>query len=398
MAAFISKRGAAGLALAISSAAAFQPASAALPVTCVNCAQFTQVMATNQILGTLVGAVNTQTTTLKMSTDQSASAIVSELNAHLAGVGQLTDGLAVSFRQTMRQHQAANEAAEAQRNYGYGSEEYELDGVVHRPTGQPLTLCSSSARAEMIGQSTSTREGGMAATSQEMGTYNSGFSDVRSTTARYDELPDESYDAGLVLGDDASLTADQQELADEWVKTVTNPLPQPKLPERVENSSAGRAYERSRKILNSELKPSQDALGRLKSDKSMTVPLADDIRNKWAAIDPSKEIASEDGNVSPLTVLRTEIDYRYASKEWTDRLVDLQPRAATIELLQMKAIEMKMDYERYQLERYRTALLAINSSREARAAAEDEVTRQRRVATGQVPPGGSSNGGASNGG
>jgi hypothetical protein len=341
----------------------------------------------------MIATLSTQTATLRESQDRSASAIVSELDAHLAGMGQLTDSMTNALVAALRKHEVAAQVSRAQQMFGYGSEEYTVDGVTHRVTGQPLTLCDSSARASAAGAAVTGHDSGVRATTTQMTGYNSAFSSTTDTLKRYDDLEPEDYDSAGIMDDTGGLDAEGQAAADEWIKTVTNPLPAPQLDEKRRSTISGRAYERSRKILNTHLDTSQQALADLKADKAMTVPLGDEIANKWDKINPDHPVAMDaNGMVSPLTVLRTEIEYRYASQEWTDRLADMQPRALLAELLTMKAIEMKIGYERYKMDREQLAMSAISYSSDARAKAKPELTRQREIARGVGVSGGDGSG------
>lgn len=364
------------------------PTYAGIPVSCLNCVMPPMLM---QQTTSIVQAINqnTQRVTQKVqrntqkvtdSVDTAASNIVSELDAHLAGMGKLTNALENTIVNALKEHRATQAAMKADYTFGSASKSYTVDGVVHQPTGQPKTLCKSSARSYSVGHSVASQEQVVASTTVDIEDYNNSFDDPSGAIERYAGMDEKAFEGDLVVGDGDALKPDEKKNAKEWIKTVTNPLPNPKLADKAKKTGAGHSYLRMRQRYQARMGVPQNVMVDLMGDTVMTVPLANTVENRWQEIDPSKTIESHDGKVSPMQVIRSEVMYRYASKEWTDRLADFNNHAALIELLQMKAIGLKIAYERYQLERARTTMMAMTTAQDIRQTMGPELDAKRKHA------------------
>jgi hypothetical protein len=359
---------------------------------CSNCNTIANGLQANIALSTLNGNVTAQTATLSQINKSSADAIMRKLDALTVATGKVANALAVSQRQTALQVQIGKEKAHAQQTYGAGSKTYTLDGVTHRPGSIPQTMCYESGRASAVGAAMDAVSRSIA---QGVASDRMRANHYKSSAAAADAAnnqPDINYQASYVMGSDG-MTADQSKAANKWIDNVVNPTPAPALSDKHKNTQDGQEYERKRKEQNAHLGASVMALQTLKADNALTVPLGQDIKDKWAKINPNTKIVTSPNNdVSPLTVLRTEVEYRYASKEWTDRLVDINQMQAWRQFLMMKAIEMHMELKEYELDRQRTSLMAISDAQQTRNQDKSDLRKLRILAAGVTDSSVSNNG------
>lgn len=378
------------------------PSQAQLSVFCVNCQPY--YIQAAQLLAQIVSGIQSQTQTISQTTSnqtrslerneddnhqRTSEAIVSELDAHLAGTGQLVDAAVVELKNALKEHAITMQTAWAQNQFGYGSQEYTVDGITHRRTSQPLTLCGSSSRAEAVGAAIPAREGAtrtIADTTEEHS--NKTYTSYTEAIDRYEALPPEAYDAGYLLRDENTLSPEEAVAVQEYINTMVDPVPPPLIEEELKDTIAGGEYDRLRKVRNARLDASSEILARAAAMREATVAVEEGFAAKWQSIAPGKALDSVGGKVSPLMVLRTEIDYRYGAKEWTDRLADLTEAGLLRELLLMKALELKMGYEHFIIEQQRASLLAMQSAQDTRDNYSDRITASYAAVQSELTGGG----------
>lgn len=218
--------------------------------------------------------------------------------------------------------------------------------------------------------------------------YNFEFDSSTATRDYHKTRAPITYDARVLMpntgtrgarGEDHEVTAEQ---AREYITHVTNPRPTPNLDDEQAKTPAGDNYAVERRLKQAKLSMPQRTLQRVQSAYEPTMPMEGWAQSRWESLGRSgdPDSVTEDGLMSPMAMLRLQVDSYYSNPNFFDGLLRQNRTAIARESLRMRAAQMEMQYRSLEYLESIAALLSQQAASDANDEHNERLENLRQQA------------------
>lgn len=254
----------------------------------------------------------------------------------------------------------------------------------------PANVCSVSESKERVGKSLRTQTASYQLINKGASSFNKSVRNSQDVMKRVEDQTPPKLTPEFVGSSAGTLTGQQLQDQFDYVVNVVNPTPpaNPKnLPDQIKGKSEAKVYESVYDLWEAASKFYMKVAGRELEMKDATIAVDPSFPEVWKKINGtnsyeppmvatpagSKESAYpdhrmgihvENGKVSELDFLRTQVYRRYALAEWSgEELTAMNTNALLKEIAEMMAIQNRMAYETMHLTQSMATMMAIRESR-----------------------------------
>jgi uncharacterized protein YchJ len=316
------------------------------------------------------GSLNAQIQVTGQQLDQTLGAVGTEISKSNEKVSTVVTELQRSLNRNLKKIMSSSAAAQVK-----AEAEYEMSSPQSIPAGagrytkeatQAMTLNKTMKKSRESFQETKKK-------------YNESMKTPQDAKRLLRVRSDTSVDANTLFPAEGTIPQNRVANANKYILSLTNPLPDPDIPQNLKKTPQAAKYEATRKKLKTYTSLAQSTLNRIKAQHIPAVNVDQWASDKWSKMGGSGDPPglSPNGMMSQSAYLDFEVMRRYANPSWNQNLMKKNGTALWRQFLNMQALRLKMVNRQRKMMKRLAAVESINFIRRVNDKLKPQLSRER---------------------